>query len=99
VLTSDGERARLWETETFALPEGTRFAIQCRPRLVVDGAPNVRRDDGQRSERTALCLRDGGKTVEVLIVKSESGEVSGPSLFAPGGFLARRRVRRELNLS
>lgn len=98
ILTSDGERARLWETETFALPEGTRFAIQCRPRLVVDGAPNVRRDDGQRSERTALCLRDGGKTVEVLIIKSESGEVSGPSLFALGRFLSRRGCEGALNL-
>ncbi len=98
VLTSDGERARLWETETFNLPEGTRFAIQCRPRLVVEGAPNVRRDDGQRSERTALCVRDGGKTVEVMIVKSEGGEASGPSLFALGRFLARRGCEGALNL-
>jgi uncharacterized protein YigE (DUF2233 family)/pimeloyl-ACP methyl ester carboxylesterase len=98
VLTFDGERARLWETESFSLPERTRFAIQCRPRLVVDGAPNVRRDDGQRSERTALCLRDGGKSIEVLIVKSESGEVSGPSLFALGRFLARRGCESALNL-
>jgi pimeloyl-ACP methyl ester carboxylesterase len=98
VVTFDGERARLWETETFSLPEGTRFAIQCRPRLVVDGAPNVRRDDGQRSERTALCLRDGGKTIEVLVVKSESGEVSGPSLYALGRFLARRHCEGALNL-
>ena len=98
VLTSDGERARLWETETFALPESTRFAIQCRPRLVVDGSPNVRRDDGQRSERTALCIREGGKTIEVVVVKSESGEESGPSLFAMGRFLARRGCEGALNL-
>ena len=98
VLTSDGERARLWEAETFTLPEKTRFAIQCRPRLVVDGAPNVRRDDGQRSERTALCVRDGGQTVEVVIVKSETGEASGPSLFALGRFLARRGCEGALNL-
>lgn len=98
VLTSDGERAQLWETEKFKLPEGTKFAIQCRPRLVVDGAPNVKRDDGQRSERTALCVRDEGKTVEVLTVKAESGEVSGPSLFALGRFLARRGCNGALNL-
>src|SRR5687768_12402185 len=60
VLTSDGERARLSPTESFVLPEGARFAVQCKPRLVVDGAPNVRSDDGHRSERTALCLRDEG---------------------------------------
>ncbi len=98
VLTWDGERAQLWETEKFSIPEGTKFAIQCRPRLVVDGKPNVKRDDGQRSARTALCVRDAGKTVEVLLVKSESGEISGPSLFALGGFLARRGCEGALNL-
>ena len=98
VLTTDGESARLWEAETFTLPAQTRFAIQCRPRLVVGGAANVKRDDGQRSERTALCVRDGGLTVEVLIVRSESGEASGPSLFALGRFLARRGCEGALNL-
>jgi uncharacterized protein YigE (DUF2233 family) len=98
VVTSDGERAKLWESESFAIPEGTRFALQCRPRLVVDGAPNVKRDDGQRSERTALCLRDGGKTVDVVIVTGTTAESAGPSLFALGHFLARRGCEGALNL-
>lgn len=98
VLTTDGERARLWESETFTLPEATRFAIQCKPRLVVDGAPNVRRDDGRRSERTALCVRDGGRTVDVVVVRDEAGDLGGPSLFALGRFLARRGCESALNL-
>jgi hypothetical protein len=98
VVTWDGERARLWESESFTMPEGTRFAIQCKPRLVVGGAPNVRSDDGQRSERTALCLRDGGKSVDVVIVHGEAGEAGGPSLFALGRFLARRGCDDALNL-
>ncbi len=98
VVTSDGARARLWESESFVLGEGVRFAIQCRPRLVVNGAPNVRSDDGKRSERTTLCLRDGGKTVEVVIAKSEEGLASGPSLFATSRFLARRGCEDALNL-
>jgi uncharacterized protein YigE (DUF2233 family) len=98
VVTWDGERARLWETESFVLPEGTRFAVQCKPRLVVDGATNIKRDDGQRSERTALCLRDGGRTVEVVVVRDESLEATGPSLFALGRFLARHGCEGALNL-
>lgn len=98
IVTTDGDRAQLWETESFALPDQTHFAIQCRPRLVVNGAPNVRRDDGQRSERTALCLRDGGQTVEVVLVARDGTDTSGPSLFALGKFLARRGCEGALNL-
>jgi len=65
VLTSDGARARLFATEGFVLPSGTSFALQCRPRLVVDGVAHVKRDDGQRAERTALCVRDGGRRIEL----------------------------------
>lgn len=98
VVTSNGTLASLWEAETFVMPEGVKLAIQCRPRLVVGGAPNVRRDDGQRAERTALCLRDGGKTVDVLVVRDPAGENVGPSLFALGKFLARRGCEGALNL-
>lgn len=98
VVASDGERARLFATESFELPEGTRFALQCRPRLVVGGAPNVRSDDGQRSERTALCLRDGGRTIEAVVVAGRDHEASGPSLFALGRWLARHGCEEALNL-
>jgi hypothetical protein len=98
VVTWDGERAKLWESESFAMPDGARFAVQCRPRLVVDGAPNVKSDDGHRSERTALCLREGGKAIDVVIVKGTSGESPGPSLFALGRYLAQRGCEGALNL-
>ncbi|MBX3190939.1 MAG: phosphodiester glycosidase family protein [Labilithrix sp.] len=98
VLTYDGERARLWETETFAMPEHVRFAIQCKPRLVVDGAVNIKRDDGKRSERTALCLRDGGTTIDVVVVRDQSGDIGGPSLYALASFLSRRGCEAALNL-
>ena len=98
VVTWDGERAKLWESESFAMPDGARFAVQCRPRLVVDGAPNVKSDDGHRSERTALCLREGGKAIDVVIVKGTSLESPGPSLFALGKYLAQRGCEGALNL-
>jgi uncharacterized protein YigE (DUF2233 family) len=98
VITFDGERARLFASEGFTTPEGTKFAIQCKPRLVVEGAPNVKSDDGQRSERSALCLRDGGKTMDVVIVREASGAATGPSLYALGRFLAKRGCENALNL-
>ena len=101
VLTFDGSRAVLHEAETFALPAGATFGIQCKPRLVVGGTANVRRDDGKRSERTALCLRDGGTTLEVVIARAASdsaGEAPGPSLHALAQHLVLRGCEDALNL-
>jgi hypothetical protein len=53
------------------------------------------RDDGQRAERTALCLRDDGRTIDVVIAKSPEG---GPSLFALARYLARTGCDDALNL-
>jgi len=94
-IAGDGKKAELFETESFDPPEGLKFAVQCRPRLVVKGEANVKSDDGHRSERTALCLRDGGKTIETYLVKGGEG---GPSLFALGKWLAARGCEDALNL-
>jgi uncharacterized protein YigE (DUF2233 family) len=98
IVAIEGDRARLLEGETASLPAAPRFAIQCRPRLVVGGAPNVRSDDGHRAERTALCLRREGQQIDVVVVRSEPGGSLGPSLFALGQFLARRGCEGALNL-
>ncbi|MFO0735244.1 MAG: phosphodiester glycosidase family protein [Labilithrix sp.] len=99
VLSSDGERAQLFPAETYEVADGGTFAIQCRPRLVVDRAPNVKTDDGKRAERTALCLRDGGKVIDVVIIRgSDDGESPGPSLFALAQFLHRSGCESALNL-
>lgn len=100
VLAIDGDRASLFATETYGEKDAeapTHFAVQCRPRLVVDGALNIKRDDGKRSERTALCIKDGGKTIEVALVRGD-GEEAGPSLFALGKWLAARGCEGALNL-
>ena len=99
VLTSDGTRAELFPAEDFVLPDGGTFAIQCRPRLVVDRQANVKSDDGKRAERTALCTRDEGRTVDVIIVRgSDDGESPGPSLFALAQHLADAGCEAALNL-
>ena len=94
-ISGDGKKAELFETESFDPPDMLKFAVQCRPRLVVKSEPNVKSDDGHRSERTALCLRDGGKTIETFIVKGGEG---GPSLFALGKWLASKGCEEALNL-
>ncbi len=99
VLASDGMRAELFAAEGFVLPDGGTFAIQCRPRLVVDGKANVKSDDGKRAERTALCTRDAGRTVDVVVVRgSDDGESPGPSLFALARHLEEAGCEAALNL-
>jgi uncharacterized protein YigE (DUF2233 family) len=100
VLVSDGARASVFATESFSLADaGVTFAVQCRPRLVVDGQPNVKSDDGKRAERTALCVRDDGRTVAVYVVRgSDDGESPGPSLFALAQHLTREGCAAALNL-
>jgi exopolysaccharide biosynthesis protein len=100
VLVSDGSRASLFATEGFSLADaGVSFALQCRPRLVVDGEANVKSDDGKRAERTALCVRDEGRTVSAYVVRgSEDGESAGPSLFALAQHLTKDGCSAALNL-
>jgi hypothetical protein len=99
VLTSDDSHAQLFPAEGFALADGVKFAIQCRPRLVVARSANVKSDDGKRAERTALCTRDSGRTVDVVVVRgSDDGESSGPSLFALARHLADAGCEDALNL-
>lgn len=99
VLTSDGRRAMLFPAEDFTLPEKTMFAVQCRPRLVVDRVANVKSDDGKRAERTALCVRDAGRTLDVIVVRaSDDGESAGPSLFALAQHLTAAGCEQALNL-
>jgi uncharacterized protein YigE (DUF2233 family) len=94
-VAGDGTKAELFETESFDPPEMLKFAVQCRPRLVVKGEANVKSDDGHRSERTALCLRDGGKTIDTFLVRGGEG---GPSLFSLGKWLATKGCEEALNL-
>ncbi len=90
-------RASLFAVEDYAPPPGLDFAVQCRPRLVVSGARHVKKDDGREAERTALCLRDGGATLEVVIARGEAAG-SGPTLSAWSALLAARGCEGALNL-
>lgn len=103
VLVVRGGQGHLFEAESFDAEAGAGasapFALQCRPRLVVSGSVNVRKDDGKRAERTALCLKDAGRALEVVVVREdERGAAGGPSLHALAEALARRGCHDALNL-
>ncbi|MEZ4411005.1 MAG: phosphodiester glycosidase family protein [Polyangiales bacterium] len=63
------------------------FAVQCGPRLVErDGSVGIRRDDGRRAARTAACVRDGGRTLDLVVTWDPADPTRGPGLL----HLARR---------
>lgn len=57
------------------------LVVQCGPRLVEPGGQvGVYRDDGHRFARTALCLRDQGRTLDVIFAWEEGAPLRGPGL-------------------
>jgi len=99
VMTVHDGLARLFAAETPPASNDLDFAVQCRPRLVVDGAVNIRSDDGRHADRTALCARDGGGVLEVVVARSEHDDGhGGPTLFTFARLLAARGCAQALNL-
>ena len=57
------------------------LAVQCGPRLIErDGSVGIHRDDGRRFARTGLCLRDGGRTLDVVVNWWRDDPLHGPGL-------------------
>jgi uncharacterized protein YigE (DUF2233 family) len=91
--------ARLHNAEAPPTASEAEFAMQCRPRLVVDGSVNIRSDDGNRADRTALCLRDGGRTLDVVVARTDDvAGRDGPTLFRFARSLERLGCEQALNL-
>jgi uncharacterized protein YigE (DUF2233 family) len=66
------------------LPPAPRIdlAVQCGPRLVErDGSPGIYRDDGQRYARTAACIRDDGRTLDIVVTWTRDAPMRGPGLY------------------
>jgi uncharacterized protein YigE (DUF2233 family) len=98
VLRVDDGIGSLAATESFELTQPMPvFAVQCRPRLVVDSRVNMRGDDGVRAERTALCLRDGGRTLDVVLARPPRG-APAPTLYELATSLAALGCENALNL-
>jgi hypothetical protein len=60
-----------------------RLAVQCGPRLVEhDGTIGIHRDDGRRYARTAACVREGGRTLDFVLVWNAGDPMRGPGLLS-----------------
>lgn len=63
--------------------------IQCGPRLVEPGGKvGIRSDDGRRAARTAVCLRDHGRTLDLVVTWDVANPASGPGLLELARWLA-----------
>ena len=98
VVVVRGGRADLRDATGFSPPEDADFAIQARPRLVVASAVNLRGDDGRKAERTALCVRDEGRILEVIVAHGKTAAPGGPTLTLLAEMLASRGCEAALNL-
>jgi uncharacterized protein YigE (DUF2233 family) len=98
VLTVSAGVARLFDAESYdAALETPEFAIQCLPRLVVSGAVNLHRETGKRAERTALCIRDHGRTLEGVYARGRD-EAAHPTLLEFAEYLRATGCEDALNL-
>ncbi len=101
VLVIDDGVGRLYDAEapSLSIPDDADFAQQCMPRIVVDGELNIRRNDGRRADRTALCLRDGGHTLDVYVARAAQVDGhGGPTLWSFGEVLVHEGCENALNL-
>lgn len=66
------------------------LAVQCGPRLVEPGgAMGIQGDDGKRAERTAACVRQGGKELNFVVAVGPTVPGDGPTLHQLAQWLTR----------
>jgi len=88
VLAVAEQRARLLKRGE-ALPEGADFAVQCGPRLIEPGgALGIHSDDGQRAARTAACIREAGRELDLVVTLRKGHLGGGPGLLQLAQWLA-----------
>ncbi len=81
ILTVHDSRAELYARDD-VLPPNLDFAVQCGPRLIErDGSVGIHRNDEKRAARTVACIRDAGRTLDLLIVFTPELPGDGPTLF------------------
>ena len=88
VLAVANQRAHLLKRGE-PLPRGTDFSMQCGPRLIeAGGAVGIRSDDGQRAARTAACIREAGRELDLVVTQRKGHLGGGPSLLQLAQWLA-----------
>jgi uncharacterized protein YigE (DUF2233 family) len=68
---------------------GVSLAVQCGPRLIEPGgALGMRSDDGKRASRTVVCVRRGGRELDVVAAYDAAGSAwGGPTLLQTAQWL------------
>ncbi len=81
VLTLRNGRASIEASAGFPEDFAGELAVQCGPRLVEEGGlVGVHRDDGHRFARTAACVRDAGRTLDLVLTWNLHDPLRGPGL-------------------
>jgi uncharacterized protein YigE (DUF2233 family) len=87
-LVVRGKRASI-ASEVPVDTTSVELAVQCGPRLVEPGGvPGMKGDDGKRAERTAACVRRGGRELNFVIAAGPSVGDAGPTLLQLAQWLA-----------
>jgi hypothetical protein len=95
VLVVQRGRGRLEAAGAARSFDGAELALQCNPRLIVAGERMAGLNDRARAARTALCLRDGGATLDAYLTDPRSAQ---PTLRELADQLLARGCRDALNL-
>ncbi len=81
VLAVRTGRASVEAAQGFPEDFAGELAVQCGPRLVEVGRiVGVHRDDGRRYPRTAACVRDAGRTLDLVLTWDLDAPLRGPGL-------------------
>ncbi|MBI2895378.1 MAG: phosphodiester glycosidase family protein [Deltaproteobacteria bacterium] len=99
VVTIARGRAEQRAAADFRPAPGIELAIQCSPALVVRGGAAIARHGEQTASRTALCIRDGGRGLDVYVANVEpSRGRAGPTLYTFSRELQAEGCEEALNL-
>lgn len=95
VLTLHHGRARIASSRGYVVPKHAELALQCRPRLIVSRSVSPGLNAERRSARTAACVRDAGRTLDIYLTDPEG---PGASLAELARWLLREGCDHALNL-
>jgi uncharacterized protein YigE (DUF2233 family) len=95
VLMLGGGRASIAPSKQFRVPPGLEFAVQCKPRLVQTGTLVGDLNAHSRAARTAVCVRDAGRALDVYL---SDPLTPGPTLSELASWLAAQGCEHALNL-
>jgi hypothetical protein len=94
VLAVRADRAELSAAEDWQDDDSAQLALQCKPRLVSRGVVVPKLESQRRAARTALCIRDGGRTLDAYL----TDERLRPTLPELAAFLLAEGCADALNL-